>query len=48
MGNEKRSIAINLEYYDMERTLTEEEIEKDFLNLINLIKNKFNAVLRGN
>ena len=48
IDNDKRSIAINLEYYDNERTLTEEEVEKDFLNLINLIKNKFNAVLRGN
>ncbi len=48
IDNDKRSIAINLEYYDMERTLTEEEVEKDFLNLIDLIKSKFNAVLRGN
>ncbi len=46
--NDKRSIAINLEYYDNERTLTADEVEKDFLNLIDLIKSKFNAVLRGN
>ncbi len=48
LGENKRSIAINLDYYDNTRTLTEDEVEKDFLNLISLIKNKFNAVLRGN
>lgn len=48
LGGNKKSMAFALEYYDTERTLTEEEVEKDFINLINLIKNKFNAVLRGN
>ncbi len=48
IGSGKKSIAINLEYYDRNRTLTEEEIDKDFNNLISKIENKFNAILRGN
>ncbi len=41
-------MAFNLEYYDFNRTLTEDEVDKDFQNLITLITNKFNATLRGN
>src|SRR5574338_136658 len=37
LGVEKKSLAFTLEYYDENRTLTEEEVEKDFNNLINLI-----------
>jgi phenylalanyl-tRNA synthetase beta chain len=48
LGENKKSLAINLDYYDKSRTLTEDEVEKDFLNLIKLITSKFNAVLRGN
>ena len=44
----KKSMAFNLEYYDFNRTLTEDEVDKDFQNLITLITNKFNATLRGN
>ena len=40
-------MAFNLEYYDFNRTLTDEEVDKDFQNLIGKIGNKFNAILRG-
>lgn len=43
----KKSLAFKLVYFDESRTLTESEIEKDFLNLINKVKTKFNAALRG-
>ncbi|RKY93045.1 MAG: hypothetical protein DRQ01_05515 [Ignavibacteriae bacterium] len=43
----KKSMAFNLEFYDFNRTLTEDEVDKDFQNLITLITNKFNANLRG-
>ena len=48
IGENKKSMAFNLEYYDFSRTLTEDEVDKDFQNLITLITNKFNATLRGN
>lgn len=48
LGKNKKSIAINLEYYDEERTLKDEEVEKDFNHLIEEIKKHFNAILRGN
>jgi phenylalanyl-tRNA synthetase beta chain len=48
IGENKKSMAFNLEYYDFNRTLTEDEVDKDFQNLIALIINKFNAILRGN
>lgn len=47
LGKDNRSIAINLEYYSTERTLREDEVEKDFNKLIQKIINKFNATLRG-
>jgi phenylalanyl-tRNA synthetase beta chain len=47
IGSDKKSIAITLEYFDESRTLTEEEVEKDFNNLISLITKEFNAQLRG-
>jgi phenylalanyl-tRNA synthetase beta chain len=47
LGKDNRSIAINLEYYSNERTLKEEEVEKDFNKLIQKIITKFNATLRG-
>lgn len=48
LGSNKKSMAFELEYYDENRTLTDEEVEKDFNNLITLVSNKFNAKLRGN
>ncbi len=47
LGKDKKSLAFTLEYYDENRTLTEEEVEKDFSNLIALITKEFNAQLRG-
>ncbi len=48
LGENKKSMAFNLEYYDFSRTLTEEEVDEDFKNLITLVTKKFNATLRGN
>lgn len=47
IGDNKKSMAFNLEYYNFNKTLTDEEVEKDFQNLINKIEKKFNAILRG-
>ena len=47
LGKDNRSIAVNLEYYSTERTLKEEEVEKDFNKLIQKIIKTFNATLRG-
>ncbi|MCX7876378.1 MAG: phenylalanine--tRNA ligase subunit beta [Melioribacteraceae bacterium] len=47
LGKGKKSLAFQLEYFDYNRTLTEEEVEKDFRFLINLIETKLNAQLRG-
>ena len=40
-------MAFNLEYFDFNRTLTDEEVDKDFQSLINKVTKKFNAILRG-
>lgn len=47
LGSGKKSMAFTLEYYDESRTLTEDEVEKDFNYLISEISKKFNAKLRG-
>lgn len=47
LGKSKRSLAISLEYYDESKTLTEKEVEEDFVKLIEAVKKEFNAVLRG-
>lgn len=47
LGVDKKSLAFSLEYFNVERTLTDEEVEKDFFGLIEKIKNEFNATLRG-
>jgi len=47
LGEGKISMAFQLEYFNEERTLTEEEVEKDFSNLIKIISKEFNAKLRG-
>ncbi|MGQ9798028.1 MAG: phenylalanine--tRNA ligase subunit beta [Ignavibacterium sp.] len=46
LGNDKKSMAFTLEYFDESRTLTEDEVEKDFNYLISEISKKFNAKLR--
>jgi phenylalanyl-tRNA synthetase beta subunit len=40
-------MAFSLVYFSNDRTLTEEEVEMDFKNLITLIEKKFDAKLRG-
>ncbi|WP_337871952.1 phenylalanine--tRNA ligase subunit beta [Ignavibacterium sp.] len=47
LGSDKKSMAFTLEYYDESRTLTEDEVDKDFNYLITEISKKFNAKLRG-
>jgi phenylalanyl-tRNA synthetase beta chain len=47
LGSNKKSMAFTLEYFDESRTLTEDEVEKDFNYLISEISKKFNAKLRG-
>ena len=47
LGFDKKSLAFTLEYFDENRTLVEDEVEKDFNNLIALITREFNAQLRG-
>ncbi len=48
LGENKKSMAFTLEFFDRERTLTDEEVEKEFLHLISAVTAKFNAKLRGN
>jgi phenylalanyl-tRNA synthetase beta chain len=48
LGIDKKSIAFTLEFFDENRTLTEDEVEIDFSNLIKLISKEFKAKLRGN
>jgi phenylalanyl-tRNA synthetase beta chain len=47
LGEGKISMAFQLEYFNEERTLTEEEVEEDFSNLIKIISKEFNAKLRS-
>ncbi len=47
LGADKKSMAFSLEYFDLSRTLVDEEVEADFSKLIKKITEKFNAVLRG-
>jgi len=47
LGANKKSLAFELSYFDEKRTLTEEEVEKEFWKVIENVKNKFNAELRG-
>ncbi len=47
LGKNKKSLAFELEYYDNTRTLTEEEVDKDFWSAIELVKKELNAELRG-
>jgi len=48
IGGDKKSMAFTLEYFSESRTLTEQEVEKEFLTLISSVTKKFNAILRGN
>ena len=47
IGEDKKSMAFSLEYFDFNRTLTDEEVDKDFQSLIKKVITNFNAILRG-
>jgi phenylalanyl-tRNA synthetase beta chain len=47
IGKEKKSMAFSLEFYSEERTLTEEEVEKEFNKIIAMVTKNFDATLRG-
>ncbi len=47
LGENKKSVAFKLEYFDEGRTLTEEEVDTDFWKVIEKIKKQFSADLRG-
>jgi phenylalanyl-tRNA synthetase beta chain len=47
LGKGKKSMAYQLEFFHEERTLTEEEVDKEFWTAIEKVKEKFNAQLRG-
>ena len=47
LGTGKKSMAFTLEFFDENRTLTEEEVEKEFNDLIRKVSKEFNATLRG-
>lgn len=47
LGFNKKSLALRFEFYDETKTLTEDEVEKEFSKIINEIKKQFNAELRG-
>jgi phenylalanyl-tRNA synthetase beta chain len=47
IGKDKKSMAFSLEFYSEERTLTEEEVEKEFNHIIASVTKNFNASLRG-
>lgn len=47
LGKDKKSLAFQLEYFSETKTLTEEEVEKDFRTVIKSVEEKLNAQLRG-
>ncbi len=47
IGEKKKSLAFELEYFDKARTLTDDEVDKDFWKAIETVKKTFNAELRG-
>ncbi|MBU1680054.1 MAG: phenylalanine--tRNA ligase subunit beta [Bacteroidetes bacterium] len=47
LGKDKKSLAFELEYYDFNNTLTEEDVDKDFRKAIEAVQIKLNAQLRG-
>lgn len=47
LGKGKKSLAFQLEFFNSSRTLTEDEVEKDFRNAIKTVEKIFNAQLRG-
>jgi len=48
LGAGKKSMAFSLEYYDEKRTLNDDEVDKDFENMVNFVVKKLNVEFRGN
>ncbi len=48
IGKNKKSLAFQLEYYNEQRTLTDEEVDKEFWQAIEKVKTELKAELRGN
>ncbi|TDI88908.1 MAG: phenylalanine--tRNA ligase subunit beta [Caldithrix sp.] len=47
IGAEKKSLAFNLTFYSLERTLTEEEVESQMKQILEALEAKFSAKLRS-
>jgi len=47
LGINKKSMAFSLEYYDVTRTLKDEEVEKDFNKAVEAVKLELKAEFRG-
>jgi phenylalanyl-tRNA synthetase beta chain len=47
LGNNKVSYAVNLSFYDQQKTLTDIEIEEEMSNIIKSLESKIGAVVRG-
>jgi phenylalanyl-tRNA synthetase beta chain len=48
LGENKKSMAFALEFYHNDKTLIEDEVDKEFNKLISSVTHNFNAKLRGN
>jgi len=48
IGKNMKSLAFQLDYYNEQRTLTEEEVDKEFWQAIEKVKTELKAELRGN
>jgi phenylalanyl-tRNA synthetase beta chain len=48
LGENKKSMAFAMEFFDNDKTLTEEEVDKEFNKLIVSVSDNFDAKLRGN
>ncbi len=48
LGEGKKSYAINLSFYDAEKTLTDSEVETDMAMIIQSLEQKLGASIRGN
>jgi len=47
LGENKKSLAFELSYFNESRTLTEDEVDIEFWKVIESVKKKLNAELRG-
>ncbi|WP_042223282.1 phenylalanine--tRNA ligase subunit beta [Oceanobacillus manasiensis] len=47
IGGDKKSVAYSLVYQDPEKTLTDEEVEASYTNILNSVNEKYNAFVRS-